>query len=232
MTTYAALVRPPIDRVYSSLRRASRPRVQQVAEASGVRPGFVTDFHFGLLARPMPADGFNAVTTYRGGDMADVLADGVATVDGDGSWHLTETGMLLAQDIQRAIGEGTAEHWAAVPAADVGELNRLLAVLLETGQTTGGPAFHALAPPYEPEDATPALIASSRLGALRHHRADAHRAAWQGAGLTLDELRALAPDSDKRLAIEAETNRRDAPIYAALTEEERWKLLAILGTLP
>lgn len=229
---YAALIRPPIDRVYSSLRRASIPRVREVVEASGLRPGFLVDFHFGLLARPMPAAGFAAVTTYRGGDMGEELANGVATVDGDGTWTLTEAGSLLALDIERAIGEGTAEHWARIPAADVAELTHLLGVLIDAGAATGGPAFAALAPPFEPGDASAALKASVRLGALRHHRADAHRAAWQGAGLSLEQLRALDPGGEPRRAIEDETNRLDAPIYRALSEAGRWRLLGIIAALP
>jgi hypothetical protein len=230
--TYAALVRPAIDRVYTSLRRACLPRVRAAVEAAGLKPGFLNDFHFGLLARPMPAAAFTAVTTYRDGDMSAELAGGIATVDGDGTWALTESGTLLAADIQRAIGEGTQEHWARIKPRDVEELCRMLGLLLEAGAATGGPAFAAMAPAYEPGDASPALRASTRLGALRHHRADAHRAAWQSAGLTLEQLRALDPDSTERIAIEDDTNRRDAPIYAALTEAERWRFLAILAALP
>jgi hypothetical protein len=232
LTTYAAHVRPALDRVYPSLRRAAGPRVREVLEAAQMRPGFISDFYYGLLARPMPAASFAAVTTYSHPDMSQELAAGVATVDGDGTWALTESGMLLAGDIQRAIGEGTQEHWARIPAGDVEELSRLLGVLLEAGAATGGAAFAALVPVYEPHDASPALCASTRLGALRHHRADAHRAAWQSAGLTLEELREIEPDSARRLAVEADTNRRDAPIYTSLTEDERWSFLAILAKLP
>jgi hypothetical protein len=72
---------------------------------------------------------------------------------------------------------------------------------------------------------------TTRLGALRHHRADAHRAAWTAAGLTLPELLAL-PDGGLRQEIDDDTNRRDAPIYAALTGDERVELLALLAALP
>ncbi len=225
---YCALVRPPIDRVYSSVRMAARPRVR---EAIGHRvPGLLTDFHFGLLARPMPAAAFKALTIYRDGDVREELAAGLITVDGDGTIALTETGTLLALDIQCAIGDGAQEHWSRVPLAELEELNELLGVLLKA--TTGGPAFEAMAPPYEPGDATVALRLSTRLGAFRHHRADAHRAAWQGAGVTLDQLRAMSPDRPERIAIEEETNRRDEPIYEALTEAQRWKFLAVLARLP
>ena len=100
------------------------------------------------------------------------------------------------------------------------------------GAATGGPAFTAMAPVYEPADASLSVQVTSRLGALRHHRADAHRAAWATAGVTLDELRALPAESAERQAIEEETNRLDAPIYQTLTEQERWEFLALLGSLP
>lgn len=229
---YAALVRPPIDRVYSSLRLASRPRTREVVEHHQRRPGFIASFYFGLLARPMPAAALDAALTYVGVDMSEELADGVALVDGEGTWSLTEAGTVLAVDFQRAVGEGTQQHWEGIPEHDIDELCRLLGLLLDAGKATGGPAFAALAPPHEPEGALPTTIVSSRLGALRHHRADAHRAAWQGAGLTLEQLRALPPNSAERIAIEAETNRLDAPIYAALTEDERWKFLGLLAKLP
>ena len=61
--------------------------------------------------------------------------------------------------------------------------------------------------------------------------ADAHRAAWAAAGLTVEGIRAL-PDGPARRAIEAETDRRDEPAYAALSPEERLELLAGLGALP
>jgi hypothetical protein len=234
---YAALIRPAIDRVYSSMRRAAAPMVREAVRHCGPRPGLLLDFHFGLLARPMPAAAFAAVTTYSGGDGSTERSGGLATVDGDGAWALTEAGTHMALAIQRAIGEGAQEHWGQTPIATMPgatalpELADLLGRLLDAGAASGGPAFAAMAPVYEPHDASPALQVSTRLGALRHHRADAHRAAWQGAGLTLPELLAL-PAGPQRDAIEAETNRLDSPIYDALTEAQRWKLLAILAWLP
>ncbi|GIH06235.1 hypothetical protein Rhe02_43020 [Rhizocola hellebori] len=235
---YAALVRPVIDRVYTGVRAAARPRTRQVVEEFGLDPGFIVSFYFGLLARPMPAEGFAAASSYIDPDMTDALAQGIATVDESGAWHLTDTGRRLALALQRAIGEGAEEFWAVkniptMPGLDaLPRLADLLGKLLAAGAASGGPAFSALAPVYEPADASLGLQVTSRLGALRHHRADAHRAAWAAAGLTLGELRALPAESEQRQAIEADTNRRDAPIYEALDEEERWEFLALLGALP
>nr|BFF25839.1 hypothetical protein GCM10025732_38040 [Glycomyces mayteni] len=70
----------------------------------------------------------------------------------------------------------------------------------------------------------------ARLEALRHYRADAHRAAWGAAGLTVAEVQALGPGAVKD-GIEAETNRLDDQVYEVLDEGERWLLLGALGAL-
>jgi hypothetical protein len=234
---YAAVIRPVIDRVYVGLRAASRDRVRDVYARLGLRPGFESSFYFGLLARPMPADGFAAATTYSGSDMTDELRQGIAVCDADGTWRLTELGRDVALAVQRAIGEAAGELWARRPIetmpglAVVPRLTGLVGRVLQAGLVTGGPAFRAMAPVYEPEDASATLRLATRLGALRHHRADAHRAAWAAAGLTVAQVQALA-DGPVRRAIEAETNRLDEPIYLALSADERLELLAGLATLP
>lgn len=204
--SYAALVRPVIDRVYVGARAASRDRVRVIYERFGLRPGFESSFYFGLLARPMPADGFAAATTYSDADMTDELGQGTAAVDDDGTWRLTTLGRDLALAVQGAIAEGAEEHWdrksiETLPGlAVVPRLVELTGRLLDAGLVTGGPACRAMAPVYEPAGASPALRLTTRLGALRHRRADAHRAAWSSAGL--------------------------------LSADERVELLAGLGALP
>jgi len=237
LAQYAAAVRPAIDRIYVGLRAASRDRCRQVVTDHGVRPGFVGDLYFGLLARPMPADGFAGATAYHDADMTEELDSGVISVDDQGAWHLTPSGRALALALQVAIAHGSEESWGRRPIATMPglavlpRLSDLLGTLLDAGLITGGPTFAAVVPVYEPPGASAALRVSTRLGALRHHRSDAHQAAWKGAGLTLAELLALA-DGPQRLAIEDETNRRDAPIYGALTEPERQEFLATLAALP
>jgi hypothetical protein len=235
---YAALVRPAIDRVYTGMRAAAREHCRRVSEQTGLRPGLNTSFYFGLLARPMPAAAFAAVTTYHGGDMSDELAQNTMAVDGHGTWSLTAPGRAFTLALQQAIADGAEEHWGRTPSATMPglaalpRLAELLAVLLEAGRATGGPAFAAAAPVYEPAGASYALQVSTRMGALRHHRGDAHRAAWAAAGLTLEQLRALDPGDPVREAVEDDTNRRDAPVYDALTEAQRWEFLALLAALP
>jgi hypothetical protein len=69
------------------------------------------------------------------------------------------------------------------------------------------------------------------LSVLRYHRADAHAAAWQAAGLTSVTMRQL-PSGPSRDAIEAETNRRAGVPYATLSPDERITFLAGLAALP
>jgi hypothetical protein len=232
------MVRPAIDRVYVAMRGAARPRTRELVERTGLRPGFVSDFYFGLLARPMPADAFAAATIYRGGDMTGALEQDLATADESGAWRLTDRGRGLASQVQQAVAGSAEEFWnqpagGTMPWSDrPPRLAQLLGRLLQAGAATGGPAFHAMAPVFEPEGASPALQVSSRMGALRHHRADAHRAAWTSAGLDVAELLALQPDDPRRGAIEEETNRLDSPIYDAFTGEERLEFLALLASLP
>jgi hypothetical protein len=236
LMSYAALIRPVIDRVYAGLRKASAPHVRAVYEQFGLRRGFEISFYFGLLARPMPADAFAATTVYSRSDMTDELSQGTAVVDAEGTWRLTDLGRDVALAVQRAIGDGAEEFWDRKPIATlpglavVPRLGFLIGRLLDAGLVTGGPVFRAMVPVYEPEGASPALCLSTRLGALRHHRADAHRAAWAAAGLTAAEIQSLPP-GPARQAIEDATNRRDAPLYSALSMDEQRDLFAGLGAL-
>ncbi|MGR6317737.1 hypothetical protein Q2K19_04215 [Micromonospora soli] len=234
--SYARLIRPVIDRVYVGARWAARARMEAFYAERGVDLGYENSFFSGVLARPMPADALADGLVYTDGSMDRELAQGVTKVDAEGTWHLTELGRELALFAQRATAEAAAELWSDKPGllpglASVPRLNELVGRVLEHGLATGGPAFRAMTPPYEPADASPAMLLVTRLGSLRHHRADAHRAAWRAAGLTADGIRAL-PDGPARAAIEAETDRRDEAAYAALSEAERWELLAGLGALP
>jgi hypothetical protein len=155
----------------------------------------------------------------------------------DGYWHLTGPGREVAVEAGRIFAETAERLWSYRPSPSLPGLDAVAAVLpllgrlLEAGQATGGPVFRALTPVWEPEGASSSALLTSRLEALRHYRADAHRAAWTAAGLTVEQIQALGPGPERE-AIEAETNRLDAPIYETLTTEERLVLLGGLGALP
>lgn len=235
--SYAASIRPVLDRVYLSVRVAARPALREAYAALGVRPGFESSFYFGLLARPLPAAAFAAATTYSGSDMTAEVEQGTAWRDEAGDWHLTELGREAATAVQRILGEAAEQVWSHRPIATMPglsgleRLNELTGRVLEAGRASGGPAFLGLTPVHEPEEAGAAARLMTGLGALRHHRGDAHRAAWRAAGLTVDQMQELK-DGPERERIEAETNRLDEPVYQVLSETERWELLAGLGALP
>ncbi|MDM4778821.1 MULTISPECIES: hypothetical protein [unclassified Micromonospora] len=230
--SYARLVRPAIDRVYVGARWGARARMEAFYAERGCTLGAENSFFSGVLARPMPAEALADGLVYTSGSMAEELEQGVVVRDTEGAWHLTDLGRELTLFAQRATGEAAEEQWTMLPGLSiVPRLADLVGRVLTHAQATGGPVFRAMSPPYEPAGASPALLLVTRLGSLRHHRADAHRAAWRAAGLTADEIRTL-PDGPQRAAIEADTDRRDEPAYAALTEAERWELLAGLAALP
>ncbi len=106
-----------------------------------------------------------------------------------------------------------------------------IAPVLAAADRDGGDAWRAMAPAFEPERAGPGLRLLTRLGTIRYHRADAHAAAWQAAGLTAAEVVAL-PSGPVRDAIEADTNRRASTPYAALAPVERAALRDDLRALP
>ncbi|GLZ33003.1 hypothetical protein Lesp02_51910 [Lentzea sp. NBRC 105346] len=78
----------------------------------------------------------------------------------------------------------------------------------------------------------PAARLWDQLRALRYHRADAHAAAWQAEGLTVDGVRALKDDDPIRARIEAATDRMASRPYRALSRADRAALLATLRALP
>lgn len=228
---YAAAIRPVIDQVYTELRSAGTPPSRAIAEQYGLTRadlGVLYDVYFGVLARPLTVLALNAVRRY---DDPEDLAASVQLTAAAGlirkDLTLTDRGRRVLEEIEAAIADGAEAHWGT--ATDVlANLNGLLAKLLSAG--TAGPAFSAVSPPHEPDEASAALLFCNRLGALRHHRADAHAAAFAAAGLNAVGMIALQ-DSGLRRRIENDTNRRDAPIYESLTTAERTEFREGLHTL-
>ncbi len=110
-------------------------------------------------------------------------------------------------------------------------LNELAGRLVVAAAASGGDAYAAVAPPYEPPDASPELLLHHRMAVLRYHRADAHFAAWRAAGHTVATIRGLA-DGPERERIEAQTNRGAGRPYATLSAVERSRLVTGLTHLP
>jgi hypothetical protein len=188
-----------------------------------------------LAARTVTAAGIAAVYRYRDpdevrGDLDGLRSAGLIDAPGDGTIKATETGRAVLGGMYQVGAEVTGQLWSPRDNALAG-LNDLAGRVVQAGLATGGDAYMTLAPPYEPVDATVGLLLHHRLSVLRYHRADAHAAAWQAAGLTSEAMMQL-PAGPVRAAIEAETNRRAGVPYATLSVDERVVLLAGLAALP
>jgi hypothetical protein len=164
------------------------------------------------------------------GDLDGLRAAGLIDAAGEGAIEATEAGRAVLAGMYQAGAEVTGQLWGQHGDALAG-LNDLAGRVVQAGLATGGGAYLALAPPYEPADATVGVLLHHRLSVLRYHRADAHAAAWQATGLTGEVMMQL-PAGPVRATIEAETNRRAGVPYATLSADERVALLAGLATLP
>lgn len=235
--TFPATIRPRIDRVYSTLRRAAGPASREIVIRHGIAPesmGLLGDVYFAALARPITTAGIVAVTRYHDpagveASIAASVADGLVDRDPSGTIILTRAGRDLLFEIQDTVGAATEALWPR-STRTLERLTDVLGRLIVTGATTGGAAFAAMAPPYERAAAGRGVRFAGRLGAFRHHRADAHAAAWAAAGLTATQMVAL-DDPMLRDQIEDDTNRRDAPVYRFLDAYDRDGFLAALDSL-
>jgi 8-oxo-dGTP pyrophosphatase MutT (NUDIX family) len=153
---------------------------------------------------------------------------GMLEIARSGAFRATERGHEFLRALRAHQAQALAQWWADRPTAQAA---RLLGPVLAAADATGGPAWHATAPVYEPGGASDDLLLLDRIGTLRYHRADAHAAAWRAAGLTAEQMQAL-PATALRDDIERRTNELAAPPYAVLSVDERAELLAALRALP
>jgi hypothetical protein len=237
---FAELVAPAVDRVFRRSIGAGREHSgrELVARHGGSeRVGALIEFRTSLAwpGRVVEPGQFAAIMRYRDLEQAWRFIDGHVergTLEraGDGGFRATEAGQEFLVELYDQQGEALAGHWRDEPAR-LERLNGVLDRLLTAATETGGAAFAAMVPAFEPAGTPPGLLLLNRLSCLRYHRADAHAAAWTAAGLTAPEIVALGPGPD-RDAIELETNRRAASPYEVLAPDERIVMLADLAALP
>ncbi len=189
----------------------------------------------GLLAHSISEAGVAAVHRYRATadvrrEVGELQAANLVDVADDGAITATDSGRGLLAVMYGVSAECASELWGS-HSDTVAHLNRIAGLVIEAGILTGGEAFRALAPPYEPAGADVALVLHHRLSVLRYHRADAHAAAWHAAGQTAQTMAEL-PAGAERDRIEADTNRRAGIPYASLTVAERSKFVQGLASLP
>jgi hypothetical protein len=147
----------------------------------------------------------------------------------DGGFRATETGLTFLADLFDLHARSTGELWR-LSKDMLARLTPVLETLVRAAAATGGDAFAAMAPVWEPRGAPAGLLVLNRVSALRYHRADAHAAAWTAAGLTAAQIVAMRRDRETD-PIEAETNRRAAAPFRVLPAADRIVLLADLAAL-
>ena len=237
---FCAAFAPVVDRLRLGLAHAMRERT--MSSEALVPPGIsepgmatITMLRNTYPARAVALSGLRDVFTYLPEPVVETgireLFDADLVDEPDaGQVRLTARGRELIVAFQSLSGATVSDLWGS-ERADMELLLALADRAVTAAGETGGPAFAVVAPPYDPPDARAAAKLAERLTALRFHRFDAHMAAWRAAGMTVDEMPAL-PEGDRRQAIEADTNRRDAAPYTHLTQDERLELLAGLSALP
>ncbi len=233
---FAALVAPVVDRVVIGVHLRAQPRGRELFRSHGLeRGGSLVEFRAALPSGPVARRTLEAVSRYfPDGGLDDELAyqaeQATLEVHDDGSVTATDRGRVVIDGLYDVHANAAGDGWATRE-ADLPRLAELGKRLLVAARPTAGPAFAGMGQPHERPGDPPALVLFNRLAALRYHRADAHAASWAAAGHTAESINAIeaGPERD---AIEAETNRRAAPPFAALSPDERLTLLAGLAALP
>jgi hypothetical protein len=234
---FAGYVAPAIDRVFRRAMAYGREHSGRALVARHGVVGALIEFRTSLAwpGRVVEPAQFAAVLRYRDLDegrryIAGHVQHGTLEWAGHGGFRATDAGHRFLAELYDHHGTVLAELWRDEPAR-LARLNHVLHRVLDAAAATGGDAFAAMAPAFEPADAPPGLLLLNRLSSMRYHRADAHAAAWAAAGLTAARMTAL-PAGEQREAIEAETDRRAAPPYEMLTPQERMGMLVDLAALP
>ncbi|NRQ31619.1 hypothetical protein HII36_07160 [Nonomuraea sp. NN258] len=219
---YAAAIAPVIDAAHVNAHAAAHRAGLELAERAGVTIGLLNDLRFILPLRALTRRDLSALYRYR--DAAGIeaglrehLREGTLAEDGAGTLRLTRTGLSFVLALYEVQGAGAERVWADHEPKRVLDL---VTRVLDRAEPLPGGAFELAVPPYEPDGAPAELLLFNRLAALRYHRADAHAAAWQIAGLSAAEIVTL-PEGPLRTRIEDDTNRRAAQPYLALSPEER-----------
>jgi hypothetical protein len=213
-----------LDRLVPAVHRAAVPGVRELFVEHGrpPYPGVLLELGGLGIAGPVPLDVVRGIQRYQldGLDsrLAELAAGGWLQVVGD-AVVVTSQGVRLlraAADVEAGVATG---FWG-----DPGETSALASAAVSGAGPSEGPVFPAVT-----GLATAGLF--DRLYALRHHRADAHAAAWQAEGLTADEVRSLPADAPVRQAIEVATDDVASRAYAHLSAETRFALVAALQAL-
>jgi hypothetical protein len=241
-TRFAALVAPALSRVFVAGMQAGGDAGRAlVRKYGGAAVGYLIDLRNPLAAgRAITPDGLAAVYRYLNPDDMDhtvrrSVEHGLLDQAPDGTITAGDRGHAFLKNLFAVHAKALSPRWQARHGATVDRLVALAGRVLIEAACTAGPAWAVQAPPHEPAGTPPGVLLLNRLSTLRYHRADAHAAAWQAAGLTAAEMAAMpwgTPWSPARTAVEEDTNARAGVPYAVLAPDERLTMLAELAVLP
>ncbi len=231
----AAQIAPIVDRLRLGIASAAARLAADLVDRYEVGPPTIQVL--AMLRNAMPAravarEDLAAVFVYEPDRLAQLdvaVASSLLEPVDEGSVRLAPRGQALIADLQRVTDAYVAELWSE-QAGVVADIGGIVAGLAERAAADPGPALRVLAPVYEPEGASPAMLLAERLTVLRFHRFDAHVEAWQAEGLTASQMRS-GPSEQLARRIEDDTNRRAAVLYAPLSTAERRTVLVGLGAL-
>src|SRR5215469_12258959 len=169
----AALVAPQIERLTFAVIHASVKRAGPRLVAYGVpveAVDIVGQLRTGLAARPVSAAGLAAVYRYRDAGqlrrhLGTLASAGIIERAGDGAIRVTGTGRALVAVMYQSGAQAAAGLWSAHPQTVAG-LGELAGRLVVAAAASGGDGYAAVAPPYEPPGAGPALLLHHRLAVL------------------------------------------------------------------
>ncbi|MGP3960813.1 hypothetical protein ACTWPT_32865 [Nonomuraea sp. 3N208] len=216
LAEYAAAIAPIIDAAHVNVHASALKAVTRLAETSGVTPGLLSDLRFALPLRPVTRAQLADVYRYREAGVQEHLREGTLG-ENDGVLRLTAHGLEFIHRLYELHAAATERVWDG---HDLPGLAGLAGRVLDEAGRAPGSALKAVVPPYEPEWATQGVVLFNRLAVLRYHRADAHAAAWQAAGLSAAEIVGLR-DGPLRAGIESDTNLRAGAPYGVLSADER-----------
>ncbi|RVX46131.1 hypothetical protein EDD27_8983 [Nonomuraea polychroma] len=219
LAEYAAAIAPVIDAAHVNVHASALKAVTELAETSGVTPGLLSDLRFVFPLRPVTRAQLGSIYRYGEADVQEQVRKGTLVED-DGVLRPTAEGLEFIHRLYELHAAATERVWGGHDLPGLAGLAGLAGRVLDQAGRMPGGALEAVAPPYEPEGAAPGLLLFNRLAVLRYHRADAHAAAWQAAGLSVAEIVGLR-DGPLRAGIETDTNLRAGAAYEVLSADER-----------
>lgn len=190
--------------------------------------GVLVELRALLLAGPVSNDVVAGLFRYEpriDDDITELADEGWLTRDDD-TIAATPRCVGLLEWLMAAASIALRAAWGR-PIAEVAMVDKLVRGAVGT---SAGPVFDALAT-VDPQGG-PAVRLFERCNALRHHRADAHAAAWASVGLTATSVTAVPIDDPVRRDVERATNRVASRPYRSLSTVERAELVRLLRGLP